>query len=86
MAIGTTRQRAVWYAGDIVCLLWRKTGKPYVIKEYPLGKVKRLEIREQTNDCDGSYRLVVYYQARTWVGLCDILHAAYDTYLTIQNA
>ena len=84
--MATTKQRAVWYAQDIVCMLWRKTGKRYEVKAYPLGDLKQLDIREMTDDCTGSYRLVISYRTKTWVDMCDQVHAAYETYLAIRNA
>ena len=74
----TTKQRAIGEAESITNELWRKTGKSYQVKAFSVGKIKYVDIRNDD-------RLVKHYRALTWVEMVRILHAAYDTYLTILN-
>lgn len=79
--MGTTRQRAEWYAGDITNLLWRKTGHSYSIYTHVHDELKELTIHDDKTNED-----IITYVARTWVGICDRVIAAYKTHLRIENA
>ena len=79
--MGDARNRAEWYAADIVNLLWRKTGHRYRNETDRNERSKWLDIYDDTTGT-----LVLTYHAKTWSGVCEKITASYKTYLAIANA
>lgn len=73
--------RAEWYAGDIMVILWKRTGHDYSTHTYANDRTKHLDVRDKTTD-----KVVVSYVSKTWTGVCDKIVAATETYYAIENA
>lgn len=69
---------ALHAAAPIANEMWRKTGKPYEIKAYKVGKIKQVDIWLGDN-------VAIFFKAKTWTELTSKIHKAWDTYLTLKN-